>query len=426
MTGSGTLADPFVIENVNDLQAMKDNLTAYYELASNIDASATSGWNGGLGFNPIGTYVSKQPQLAFRGNFNGKGYKISNLFINRPLKQYVGLFGYTGLVGGYGGGSRDITNVGLENVNITGGDYSIAGLIGFQNHGRPITNCWITGYVTATGSRPVLVGGLVGYCDGVVSDCYFSGTVTINETAGWRSVQNGGLIGLLGGGLVGVTRCYSAGEFIFNGRPAGGSRCQETGGFVGLNTGAPISQCYSTMNITINNANHATEEIYAIGGFVGDNSDASITDCYARGNINAIGVQGTACNIGGFVGYNIAAITNCYSTGLITTNGTTFIGGFCGENYYNPPYCLGVITASFWDTQTSGQATSDGGTGKTTAQMKDKLTFSNVGWDFTTVWSMCLGVNDSYPCLLGVTPSCVSIEHPKRRPCGRLSLNRLA
>lgn len=54
MTGSGTAGDPYIIYDVNDLQAMKDDLTAYYELANNIDASATSGWNGGKGFEPIG------------------------------------------------------------------------------------------------------------------------------------------------------------------------------------------------------------------------------------------------------------------------------------------------------------------------------------------------------------------------------------
>ncbi|MBA7633357.1 hypothetical protein ES703_40923 [subsurface metagenome] len=49
MTGSGTAAAPYKIYNVTDLQAIGDNLAAYYELANDIDASATSGWNGGAG-----------------------------------------------------------------------------------------------------------------------------------------------------------------------------------------------------------------------------------------------------------------------------------------------------------------------------------------------------------------------------------------
>jgi hypothetical protein len=54
MTGSGTVGDPYIIYDVTDLQAMINNLAAYYELANDIDASATSGWNGGLGFEPVG------------------------------------------------------------------------------------------------------------------------------------------------------------------------------------------------------------------------------------------------------------------------------------------------------------------------------------------------------------------------------------
>ena len=42
----------------------------------------------------------------------------------------------------------------------------------------------------------------------------------------------------------------------------------------------------------------------------------------------------------------------------------------------------GNATGCFWDTQTSGQATSAGGTGKTTAQMQDPNTFRAAGWDF--------------------------------------------
>jgi hypothetical protein len=46
---------------------------------------------------------------------------------------------------------------------------------------------------------------------------------------------------------------------------------------------------------------------------------------------------------------------------------------------------IGTVGTSFWDTLTSGQATSAGGTGKTTAQMKDITTFSGAGWNITTV-----------------------------------------
>jgi hypothetical protein len=57
------------------------------------------------------------------------------------------------------------------------------------------------------------------------------------------------------------------------------------------------------------------------------------------------------------------------------------------------------VNNSFWDTETSGQATSAGGTGKTTAEMQTESTFTDAGWDFTTVWDIedYFGIN--YPFL---------------------------
>jgi hypothetical protein len=46
----------------------------------------------------------------------------------------------------------------------------------------------------------------------------------------------------------------------------------------------------------------------------------------------------------------------------------------------------------FWDTQTSGQTSSWGGTGKTTAEMQTAKTFLDVGWDF--VGETANGPND--------------------------------
>ena len=85
--------------------------------------------------------------------------------------------------------------------------------------------------------------------------------------------------------------------------------------------------------------------------------------------------------VGGLVGRNAyntgATIDNCYSNGSVSAAQNP--GGLCGFNYVDAD-----ITNSFWDTQTSGQASSDGGTGKTTAEMKTQSTFTDAGWDFAT------------------------------------------
>jgi len=45
----------------------------------------------------------------------------------------------------------------------------------------------------------------------------------------------------------------------------------------------------------------------------------------------------------------------------------------------------GTVSNCFWDTETSGQATSAGGTRKTTAEMQDIATFSGAGWEICAV-----------------------------------------
>jgi hypothetical protein len=137
--------------------------------------------------------------------------------------------------------------------------------------------------------------------------------------------------------------------------------------------------CYSTSSVDGNSV---------VGGLVGHNCDhgAIITNCYSTG-----GVLG-AYYIGGLVGYNHeGGIDNCYSTGSVSGTGW-FIGGLIG--FHNPD---GFVRDSFWDTETSGQSTSSGGTGKKTAEMKTMNTFTTAGWDFVEVWG--ISENQTYPFL---------------------------
>ncbi len=122
----GTGPIPFLIHNVNQLQFMDYEPSASFQLASDIDASATSGWNADAGFTPIGN--SSTP---FTGTFNGNSYTISNLFINLPTTNGVGLFGYTS--------GATIENVGLINVNVTGGENWVGSLVGIVKIQPPST-----------------------------------------------------------------------------------------------------------------------------------------------------------------------------------------------------------------------------------------------------------------------------------------------
>jgi hypothetical protein len=122
-----------------------------------------------------------------------------------------------------------------------------------------------------------------------------------------------------------------------------------------------------------------------VGGLVGWNTGA-ISDCYSTGS-------GSGDNyVGGLVGVNYDTVSNSYSTGSATGglnvsgvvgrdyDGSVNVGGLVGRNYYD-----GAVSGSFWDTETTGQVASDGGTGKTTAQMQDIATFTGAAWDIITV-----------------------------------------
>lgn len=203
----------------------------------------------------------------------------------------------------------------------------------------------------------VLVGEVVA---GTVEDCYVAGTVsgTADDTgaAGHTHANVGGLVGECFDGVATIQRCAS--HVNVTATAEGGARACG-GGLVG---------------------------IYSCSG-------ATILNCYARGTVAAI-QEAYSAEAGGLVGYHVTtgSIDNTYATGVVTGNDD--VGGLVGRTDDTP-----TNTDSFWDTETSGQATSDGGTGHTTAWMKTKSNFTGAGWDFDTIWAIASTVNDGYPFL---------------------------
>ena len=124
-----------------------------------------------------------------------------------------------------------------------------------------------------------------------------------------------------------------------------------------------VTQCYSSCVVSGNDW---------LGGLVGSNGGI-ITQCYSTG-----AVSGNR-RAGGLVGHNSGYVIYCYSTGAISGSSSTTIGGLIGHDY---DYSHQRVTLSFWDIHTSGQTTSAGGIGKTTAEMQTSGTFLEAGWDF--------------------------------------------
>jgi filamentous hemagglutinin family protein len=281
-----------------DLQGINGNLTGYYALGSDIDASATATWNyystGDYyyGFAPIGSSSS----VAFGGVFDGLGHTVSGLYINRPSTSNVGLFGYTTT-------SALHKNVGVESATVTGSS-SVGALVGHNDN--PISNVYTLGTVTGGAGS---VGGIAGYSGSAVLifNSYSGVAVTANATAG----------GLVGANYGSILDSYATGTVAVT--------TSNVGGLVGVNNaGASISDSYSTGNVS-------SGDLYA-GGLVGQNF-AEIVDSHATGDINA-GNQYGYSYAGGLAGASSASgsITNSYATGAVTATGT-YVGGLVGYNY---------------------------------------------------------------------------------------------
>lgn len=126
----------------SDLQGVNGNLARNYVLGSDIDASTTTGWNAGRGFDSIGK------ASAYTGEFDGLGHTISNLSINRS-DSVVGLFGVM---------SGAVRNLGVVNANVVGAGH--AGILAGTLPGS-VTRSYSTGSVRNSSSIGS-VGGLIG------------------------------------------------------------------------------------------------------------------------------------------------------------------------------------------------------------------------------------------------------------------------
>ncbi len=151
-----------------------------------------------------------------------------------------------------------------------------------------------------------------------------------------------------------------------------GGKGDYVGSLVGNVQCGIIANCYSEDADVIGD--------FMVGGLVGYHHRGTITNCYVTGSVTGNN------HVGGLVGKHYSdTIANCYSTCSVT--GTENTGGLIGSN-------SGHVINSYWDIETSGQATSAAGEGKKTEQMMMADTFLN--------WGVCEGVwtiqeNVDYP-----------------------------
>jgi len=207
----------------NDLDAVRNDLTADYVLKNDLDSS-TAGYSGiGDDFKRLG-----DRNTPFVGSFDGGGYSIQNLQIT------------------------DDSATGTRGVGLFGA---------FDNASGTIKNLAVTGSLTTSVSRfgQSRAGGLVGeVIAGTIRDCAIGVDVTANSYAAGITAINAGAI----------ERTYALGSVTGN-----GSGDQHLAAGVGNNAGS-ITDAYATGAVTVDSAD-ATH-----GGFIGEVNGGSDTGCY--------------------------------------------------------------------------------------------------------------------------------------------------
>ena len=329
--GEGTAANPYKIQNVDDLKLLAENVNngeayanTYFKLTANIDLNNEPNWT------PIGT-----EDTLFQGTFDGGGHQITNLKIGK--REYGGLFG-------------NVWGATIQNCNVTGEvngyNYS-GGIVGYANDNTHILNCSFQGNVEGNGQdRGGIVGSTSIGCD--VSGCFVTGTVTGGNCVG----------GIAGNGVGTIKNCYALADVTAAGDSAGGiagyaynlsiencyysgkvSSNGNAGGIAGIARNSEIQNCVSL-------AERVTG-VWQVNRIAGGNHNATLTDNYAWDGTT---VSGSAASDGADLAYTNGTLSPQFSAIFgennsawdFTDNGLPILKNTGGtQSAYLPPYLTG-------------------------------------------------------------------------------------
>jgi Cadherin-like beta sandwich domain/S-layer homology domain len=358
--GDGTKENPYIIETPAQLDKVRNYLDAHFRLEADIDLSH---YSDGEGWDPIASgFNTSNPDTLFTGSFDGNGFTISNLTIDRE-EDCQGLFAAVGEEG-------EIRDVHLEDVTINGGS-CVGSLVGL-NYGV-IENASVN-FGLVNGDD--FVGGLVGRHSGELVSSHADISVFGQDYVG-------GLVGYMNGfnhKTVSIRDSYASGNV--DGKTV-------VGGLVGRietdNAGSinEIMNSYAEGKVT--GDKH-------VGGFIGSNAvlpggTIIVRNSYATGDVTG------QSQVGGLIGYNVTTsgsdttfvIAQNYVTGKVTGPVDDTINGFIGENYFRPGSDI-IVENNFWvkDHYTDPIPDNGYGTPVTWEELSDPDTFGD--WDFSDGW----------------------------------------
>lgn len=354
-SGTGTVADPYVIATCTQLQNINNDLeylAASFVLSNNIDCSGISNFNPIASTTPVTFYKS-----GFSGRFDGAGYTISNVTINYPAANDVGLF--REMEGG------TVRNVTLSNFSVTGNS-NVAALVGDMNPGA---------VVGVTVTNATISGGAFGGGGAIAGKAWESYIYASRAQA--TTITGSGYLGGLVGSFSGtIERSYASTTVT--------GTASRIGGLLGrMVSEAVIKDSYSNSNVSGSDS---------VGGLVGETSSFQyrtlILNSYSSGSTTA---TLTGAYVGGIVGLIVSRlyIQNVFATGPVSL--TTHSGGIAGQNgsfssnfsnvYYYPTGTNQTL-CEWFRTYATEECTSN----DTSAYYNVSSNAPLSSWDFTNIW----------------------------------------
>ena len=332
--GDGTAKSPYQIATAEQLDQVRNYLDKHFILTGDIDLSDYENWE------PLGIFqpLSEQeedaetadPEVAFRGNFDGNGHTIANVTISQPFGMAVGLFG---CAVGRQGKPSSIYDLTVKNVDVTG-YFLVGGVVGFQAPDCTLKNLSLTGSNTVRGHQGE--GGIVGVSFGELSGCDAEANIVILG-------DDGACAGVLSGGLeeVSMSDCTAKGTVT-----AEGDACWGLGGLTGgASRGVAITNCRADASIRAMGENNSmVGGLLGYTGTYGETPPTQVTGCTAEATIT---VSSNTTRIGGIVGGGyyreadkenipipaVYKISGCSSSGTIS--GGTDRGTIAGYGYHS-------------------------------------------------------------------------------------------
>ena len=375
--GDGSGLSPFLVEDAHDLNAIRNDLTAYYLQVNNINLDIHP-YNQSYGWQPIGG----NGEDSFSGSYNGNYLTISNMEIinddDRGLFN-IGLFGSTTI-------SSIVSKLKVVNSSIqnTGSSttYNVGGVIG-HSASILIEELLFIGDISSRGN----VGGVIGYIPGssgstkvvrkLISKCDIYGNNVV-----------GGIIGYCDSGVRGdivVQDSYSKGNLIGIGEVGGiVGRCRNhRDTFTPLST-VTIRRCYSNCSLTSNDcAGGISGKVTYTGGSLGDNNPVYIQNCFSVGNY-------IKCNID----FGKTSIDNKIESGKIAGKTSTRQATFSLSNCYARDSMMYIrynaIQKDFFFSTDNFH-----GISISENMLNESQTYIDASWNFIDTWELV--IHESLP-----------------------------